>query len=89
MTTDIKTKIDGLRKTAAHQRALAKQEQEDIKNLSRSIDMLEESADHMEQEANRLAAIEEQLWGVFHGKRPPPTPEECRDWTIKFGIPEE
>lgn len=38
---------------------------------------------------NRRAAIEEQLWAIFHGKRPPPTPEECREWAIKLGIPEE
>ena len=40
------------------------------------------------QELNRRAAVEQQLWNVYHGKRPLPDAEQCREWAVKLGVPE-
>ena len=36
---------------------------------------------------NRRVEVEQQLWDAANGKRPPPTPDECRQWAIRLGTP--
>lgn len=35
----------------------------------------------------RRVRIETRLSNVAAGKRPPPTPEECREWANELGVP--
>ncbi len=37
----------------------------------------------------RSSPIEEALLGVASGKRPLPTREQCHEWAVKLGVPEE
>ena len=37
---------------------------------------------------NRRVEVERELWLVFYGKRPVPTREECREWALKLGVPD-
>ena len=37
----------------------------------------------------RSSKIEEELMAIGIGKRDLPTREECREWAIKLGVPEE
>lgn len=41
------------------------------------------------QRFSRSSAIEEQLIAIGIGKRDLPTREECREWGLKLGIPDE
>jgi hypothetical protein len=40
-------------------------------------------------ELNRRAAVEQQLWDCWHGKRPLPDKAQCAEWARKLGVPEE
>lgn len=40
-------------------------------------------------ELNRRAAVEQQLWDCWHGKRALPDKEQCAEWARKLGVPEE
>lgn len=40
-------------------------------------------------ELNRRAAVEQQLWDCWHGKRPLPDKEQCAEWARKLGVPDE
>ena len=41
------------------------------------------------QRFSRSASIEEELIAIGVGKRDLPTREECREWGLKLGIPDE
>ena len=53
----------------------------------------EERIAHLEriltQRFSRSSKIEEELMAIGIGKRDLPTREECREWAIKLGVPEE
>jgi hypothetical protein len=40
------------------------------------------------KELNRRAAVEQQLWNVYHGKQDPPDREKCREWALQLGVPD-
>lgn len=44
---------------------------------------------HHADELNRRVEVENVLLNVAKGKRPPPTPEECRMLAYKLGMPNE
>lgn len=58
----------------------------DIVDLMRRVEWLEKL---LTQRFSRSATIEEQLMGIGVGKRDLPTREECREWAIKLGVPDE
>ena len=41
------------------------------------------------KDLNRRAAVEQQLWDCFHGKRTLPDRQQCAEWARKLGIPDE
>lgn len=41
------------------------------------------------QRFNRSSPIEEELMGIGMGKRDLPTREECKQWAIQLGVPQE
>lgn len=43
----------------------------------------------VDKELFRRVRVENQLWLVVQGKRPPPTVEECREWALTLGVPDE
>lgn len=36
---------------------------------------------------NRRSKVESELWDVSNKLRPPPTPEECKEWAVLLGVP--
>lgn len=43
----------------------------------------------LEKSLNTRATVEQELWDVYHGKRPLPDGEQCAEWARKLGIPEQ
>jgi len=41
----------------------------------------------MDADLKDRAAVERKLFAVYEGKREAPTPDECREWAIKLGVP--
>lgn len=41
------------------------------------------------KEMFRRVKVENELWACAAGKRPLPTAEECKQWAIVLGVPEE
>lgn len=59
---------------------------EDITALKERIEWLEKL---LNQRFSRSSNIEEQLMAIGIGKRDLPTRDECREWAIKLGVPDE
>ncbi len=43
----------------------------------------------VEKELFRRVRVENQLWLIVQGKRPLPTVEECHEWALILGVPDE
>jgi hypothetical protein len=41
------------------------------------------------KEMFRRVKVENELWQCAFGKRPPPTSDECKEWALILGVPEE
>lgn len=37
----------------------------------------------------RRVRVENQLWLIVQGKRPPPDVRECHEWAVILGVPDE
>lgn len=42
-----------------------------------------------EKSLNRRAEVEEALWAAARGKTPLPDAEQCRQWALRLGVPDE
>lgn len=59
---------------------------DDVAELKARIEWLEKL---LTQRFSRSSNIEEQLMWIGVGKRDLPTREECREWAVKLGVPDE
>lgn len=60
-----------------------------IEDAQAQIARLQSLCDLWTKELNRRVEVEQTLWNVAGGKRPPLTPDECRELAVKLSVNQE